>query len=355
MKRFSNKDEFFSYWRDFYISRIKRININTISIRNNVQVSLPVRLNLSAGWNDTPPYSNENIGSILNMSYLIDNKRPIFCKIERIKKEEIIIKSDGNSIEKINKINDMYSKNNEVIKSSILASGLVPIDNNYNLKDLLKKIGGFKITTKAKNIPIGSGLGTSSIVIAATIKAIYKYLGISITDYELFIKTAIAEQIMGTGGGYQDQVGALIPGIKLIKFTPKNNNFPSIEIEKVKLSNKTKNHINKKLKIIYSGKTRLAKNLLQQVMGNYYLKDEKTLRILKEINYVSKEMKDNLEKDNLEQFGKNMIKSYELCKEMYPSFTNKEIEEKISEIKDKSYGYMIAGAGGGGYLIVLYK
>lgn len=355
-----NIESKFNKLRDFYISKNEIINKDLLKKIKNTQVSLPVRLNLSAGWNDTPPYSNEREGSILNIDYLINNRKPVKAIIKSLKRNIIIVQSGNSKKEIISDINDLLkcdnpNYDNAIVKASILASGIIPMNKECNLNDILTKTGGFKITSLVENIPIGSGLGTSSVVIASIIMAIYKSIDLKISDNDLYIKVAIAEQIMRTGGGFQDQIGAVSKGMKFIHFIPKKDEMPLIDIQQVKISNKTQKHLNEKLKIIYTGKTRLAKNILRTVMGSYIEGNQETIGILEEINNVAINMKKNIEEDDLESFGKNMINSYNLCKKMYSSFTNDDIEKIIESIKNQCYGYMIAGAGGGGYLIVLYK
>ena len=61
------------------------------------------------------------------------------------------------------------------------------------------------------NIPRGSGLGTSSILAGACVKALYEMLGKETSEDELYDRVLCMEQIMSTGGGWQDQVGGLAP------------------------------------------------------------------------------------------------------------------------------------------------
>ena len=66
----------------------------------------------------------------------------------------------------------------------------------------------------------GSGLGTSSILAAACVKALTQFLGIGATEEELYSTVLCMEQIMSTGGGWQDQVGGVADGIKYITARP---------------------------------------------------------------------------------------------------------------------------------------
>lgn len=66
--------------------------------------------------------------------------------------------------------------------------------------------------TEVVGVPKGSGLGTSSILAAASVKGIFEFLGIQYTEDELYSTALCMEQVMSTGGGWQDQVGGVTDG-----------------------------------------------------------------------------------------------------------------------------------------------
>ena len=71
----------------------------------------------------------------------------------------------------------------------------------------------------------------------------------------------IIEQMLTTGGGWQDNVGGLVPGFKIGR---SQASLPlKVDWENLDLSEKTVEEITKRLVCFYSGRTRLAKNLLQ--------------------------------------------------------------------------------------------
>ena len=68
-------------------------------------------------------------------------------------------------------------------KACLIASGLIP-EADYDFIQLLDDLGsGFKLSLNIIGIPQGSGLGTSSILSAACIKAIYEFVGYPYSDY----------------------------------------------------------------------------------------------------------------------------------------------------------------------------
>ncbi len=63
--------------------------------------------------------------------------------------------------------------------------------------------------------PQGSGLGTSSILAGAVVAACWTSAAVSYTRSDLVHAVLVVEQLLTTGGGWQDQVGGLHPGLSL--------------------------------------------------------------------------------------------------------------------------------------------
>ena len=103
-----------------------------------------------------------------------------------------------------------------VPKACLVACGIIP-QKGGNLEEILTRLGsGFMINSRVRNVPKGSGLGTSSILAAALAKGALEFVGFNPTEQELQGIVLVMEQLMSTGGGWQDQAGGLCNGIKII-------------------------------------------------------------------------------------------------------------------------------------------
>lgn len=95
-------------------------------------------------------------------------------------------------------------------KAALIACGIIPYREQISVEEVTKNLGsGLYLSTQVIHIPRGSGLGTSSILAGACVKAIYRMLGKELSQEELYNRVLCMEQIMSTGGGWQDQVGGL--------------------------------------------------------------------------------------------------------------------------------------------------
>ena len=99
--------------------------------------------------------------------------------------------------------------------------------------------------SEVTNVPKGSGLGTSSILSAACVKAVFEFMGIAYTEEDLYAHVLAMEQIMSTGGGWQDQVGGLTEGIKLISTKP--GIAQNLVVEKIEMPEEGKKELKEAL------------------------------------------------------------------------------------------------------------
>lgn len=171
------------------------------------------------------------------------------------------------------------------------------------------------------------------------------------TDIELFHITTCAEQILNTGGGYQDAIGSCYNGFRLIHFSP--GLLPLINCEPIHIDLKTQQKLQDRVIFIYTGKTRVAKNLLATIMGNYMNNDTNTILTLKDIGLTALDMKKNLLDGDLKTFSQNMIKSFNLNISLNKNFSNNTIDSILNFFSEYSDGYMLSGAGNGGFLTIL--
>ena len=353
-------------YEDLCYKEIKDI-INVSKFNNNdryntkdkVKVELPIRINFAGGWSDTPPYCIENGGSVLNGAFKLNGENPIKVSVEKRNDKKIILRSNDLNVEKefvkIDELKNCFNTNDEfsLLKAALIVSGIIRNDDN-SINDITERIGnGFEFTTDVENIPKGSGLGTSSILAAACLKALYEFLNVDISYEQLASKVLEQEQLMGTGGGWQDQIGGLVPGIKIIN--TEKGVLQKFDIQNISLSKEMENLFNEKYALIYTGQRRLAKNLLRSIMSSYIRGDEKVVNTIMKIKDVAIEMAKVIDNSDKQKFAELLNKHWELSKKLDKGCTNSCINQILCSCQDLIEAKMICGAGGGGFLQVLLK
>ncbi|MFC1604479.1 L-fucokinase [Planctomycetota bacterium] len=323
----------------------------------------PARLDVGGGWTDTPPYSLEHGGCVVNAAVNLNGQPPIQAYARVIDKPVIRISSiDQGALTEITGFDELldYRKATSsfaLAKAALALSCLSPEREGGNKKTCLKKVlerfgGGIELTTLAA-IPKGSGLGTSSIMGAVILAAIQRIMGIELSQRQLFYSVLRLEQALTTGGGWQDQIGGAIDGVKMIVTEPEF--VPHARIHYVLpdvLDPKTNGG---RSLLYYTGVTRLAKNILQQVVGGYLNRQRATMATLKQIHTIAKEVTDALICKDIATFGHLVDVAWQLNKQLDPNSSNNEIELLFERVRPFIFGAKLLGAGGGGFMLMICK
>ena len=309
----------------------------------------PIRLNFGGGWSDTAPHSLEKGGVVLNTAATLNGKLPICVTVEKNTVNKFIFKSvDANISDECSSIDEF--KNLQNIGDVFILSKVSLLLLNIN--DSILNDYGITITTDV-DVPKGSGLGTSSILCAGIIKTLSDFFTLNLNENDIASLVFCAEQMISSGGGWQDQIGGITPGIKLIE--TQSGLYQKYTINYLNKESKNIKELNDKMVLIYAGQRRIAKNLLRKIMNKFILNDSKTLKILNEIQHIALLMKFELEKGTLEGFNKLLNRHFELIKELDDGVTNLSIDHLINTLREFVVAFFIAGAGGGGFVIAILK
>lgn len=342
-------------------STIKNLsyNENARIVIEKHTVQLPLRVNWGGGWSDTPPYCNENGGTVLNVAILLNGQKPVEVTLEKISEKKIVFDSrdmdvhgEFDTIEPLQATGDPFDPF-ALQKACLLACGIIPKEGS-SLEEILDRLGGgFEMHSEVTNVPKGSGLGTSSILSAACVKAVFEFMGIEYTEEDLYAHVLAMEQIMSTGGGWQDQVGGITPGLKYITSMPGIDQ--KLKVMHVEIPEAAKKELDDRFVLIYTGQRRLARNLLRDVVGRYVGNESDSLYALEEIQKTAALMRFELERGNIDGFAKLLDYHWELSKKVDAGSSNTLIEQIFSSIEELIDGKLVCGAGGGGFLQVVLK
>lgn len=259
-------------------------------VKDQVDIALPVRVNWGGGgWTDTPPHCNEKGGVVLNAAMKLRGIYPVQITVKRLDELHVEFESKDigvyTTVDSAAEIQDCHNPYDSFAlhKAALIACGIIPVREEADLQEILKRMGGgIYLSTQVYGVPKGSGLGTSSILSGACVKGIFEFLGQERTDAEIYDVVLGMEQIMSTGGGWQDQVGGLTEGIKLISTKP-GGIAQNLVVEKIEMPEEGKKELKERFALIYTGQRRLARNLLRDVVGGYIGSRPESLKALKEM------------------------------------------------------------------------
>ncbi|XP_038977769.1 bifunctional fucokinase/fucose pyrophosphorylase [Phoenix dactylifera] len=312
-------------------------------------VELPVRVDFVGGWSDTPPWSLERSGCVLNMAINLEGSLPIRTVIETTENFGILIEDDaGNHVYTENPISISPPFNKEdpfrLVKSALHVSGII-----YHK---ILSNSGLRIRTWA-NVPRGSGLGTSSILAAAVVKGLLHLMEEDESNENVARIVLVLEQIMGTGGGWQDQIGGLYPGIKC------TYSFPGeplrLQVIPLVASPKLVMELEQRLLVVFSGQVRLAHQVLQKVVARYLRRDNLLISSIKRLVELSKIGREALMNGEIDELGDIMLEAWRLHQELDPFCSNEFVDKLFAFAEPYCSGYKLVGAGGGGFALLLAK
>jgi fucokinase len=212
--------------------------------------------------------------------------------------------------------------------------------------------GGLRLTTTA-DVPKGSGLGASSILGAALLAALHHALAQPLVLPELCLRVLQLEQLMGTGGGWQDQVGGMWGGIKFARSEPGVNQYPAVE--PLALPPGLQAELEEHMLLFYSGEPRLAKDVLQRVVGRYLVGCPQTVAALDEMPALAQEARAALLSGDWAGLGRCIDRSWALNRQLEPTCTNDSLDALFGRLQPLVLGAKLAGAGGGGFLFALAR
>ncbi len=172
-------------------------------------------------------------------------------------------------------------------------------------------------------------------------------------SFDLGNRTLGLEQLLTTGGGWQDQYGGIVSGIKLLETERGWEQIPRIRWLPDNLF--TKQEYLSSMLLYYTGITRVARNLLTEIVEGMFLNENERLSILQEIKQHALDMRDTIQQGDFTEFGKKILHTWNQKKRIDSDTTNNMVESIIAKIDDLALGYKLPGAGGGGYLYIVAK
>lgn len=205
---------------------------------------------------------------------------------------------------------------------------------------------GVEITTMGDIPSEGSGLGSSSTVTVGALHAMYAHLG-EIVPTERLAREACAIEIetLKKPIGIQDQYIAAYGGFRFFEFLPDG----TVTVERVRLSPEAERVLNSNFMLFFTGVSRDSSSVLREQVNN--LKDR--LSELREIKEMAREARCAIEKENFEGLGNLLHQSWELKKRLAGTISNGQINELYKTARSAgAIGGKIAGAGGGGFLLL---
>jgi fucokinase len=305
-------------------------------------VAAPARIDFGGGWSDTPPFCLDWGGTVFNMAITLNGAYPIRTTartlpdpIVRLVSSEAAESLTAESLASVEGVGSPFAIHRAALDMLGFVSPGEPVT-------------GLEIRTEV-NLPMGSGLGTSSVLAATVLQALLSLRGQEAGVQELSDLVLALEQFMTTGGGWQDQVGGIYPGAKLTMTGPGPRQ--RIRVEPVTCPPE----FAERFVLYYTGIRRIAKDLLGQVVGRYLAREVQAVQVLHSIKTLAVEMAYAMKESDWDYLGSLLDRHWRLNQILDPHTTNAPINQLLEHVRPYISGAKLAGAGGGGFLMLLAK
>ncbi len=323
----------------------------------------PVRLDLAGGWTDTPPYCLEHGGKVVNLAVNLNGQPPIQAFAKLCPRPELIMRSiDLGAEERVDSYEQVASfaqpgSEFAVAKAAFALAGFLPqfhVTGGYaSLKEQLERFGGGIEVSLLCAVPKGSGLGTSSLLAATVLATIGNLCGLNWDQNVLFSRTLALEQLMTTGGGWQDQAGGIYRGVKLIETVPGLKQRPTLRwLPDYLFGSAT---ANQSVLLYYTGLTRLAKNILSEIVRGIFLNSPSHLAVVEEIGANAEFVFSAIQRSDYDALAQAVRNSWELNQRLDCGTNPPATQQILDQVGDFLLAAKLLGAGGGGYLLMLAK
>ncbi len=303
-----------------------------------IRSKAPLRLGLAGGGTDLNTYCDKYTGYVLNATISLY----VHCTIEEKNNGKIIFESTD-----IEQTLEVESKEYLDLDGHMdLYKGIY----NRVIKDYIHKPLSFSISTYS-DVPSGSGLGGSSTLVVAVLKAFVEWLNLPLGEYDIArLAFDIEREDIGITGGAQDQYAATFGGFNFMEFYSNKR----VIVNPLRIKNWIIDELEASIVLYFTNITRHASQIEQEKKN--LLNDKKSLDAMHEVKVDSILMKETILKGDIKNFAYILGKSWKAKKRVSNSISNDEIDRIYDlAINNGALSGKISGAGGGGFMFFIVE
>ncbi len=320
----------------------------------------PARLDLAGGWSDTPPYCLEHGGRVVNVAVDLNGQPPIQAFATVRPEPNLVLHSiDLGLTETISTYEELCSPSAlgpfSIPRAALRLAGFDPRFASGAAPTLAEQLrrtmgGGIELSTLCA-IPKGSGLGTSSILSATLLGVLGEMCSLRWSARDLFARTTVLEQLLTSGGGWQDQLGGVLPGAKIAATAPGLRQDPDVRYLPEGLLDDL--FRSGRALLYYTGLTRVARSILAEIVRSLFLGDRRTLSLIADIACNAGFAADAIQRADEDALCEALRRSWRLNCDLDSGTCPPVLVPVISAFERHGAAFKLLGAGGGGYLLAV--
>ncbi len=305
-----------------------------------IRARAPLRLGLAGGGTDVSPFCDLHGGLVLNAT------------IDKYAYAVIEPAADTQDLRFI------AADRQEAWKGPALPE--IPLDGTLDLhKGVYNRIvrdfhGGKPLPltlTTHTDAPPGSGLGSSSTLVVAMVKAFVEWLNLPLGEYDIArLAYEIERKDVGLSGGRQDQYAATFGGFNFMEFHPEER----VVVNPLRIKNWIISELEASLLLYFGGVSRDSASIIDEQTRNVARNDKSAIEAMHALKQEAIAMKESLLKGDFEGLVASMESGWQAKKRMAKSISNPDIEATYELAKAAGMrAGKISGSGGGGFMMLL--
>lgn len=297
----------------------------------------PLRLGLAGGGTDLSPYCETFGGAVLNATidlYAYVNLRPLSGN------EVIFEATDG-----------------EISVADTADANAIAIADPLALHKAVYK----RIVTEYRagqpfpchmrtycEAPPGSGLGSSSTLVVAMIKAFTEVLQLPLGDYDMARLAFDIERVdAGFEGGRQDQYAAAFGGFNFIEF----GTAERVIVNPLRIKNWILSELESSIVLFYTGQSRASANIIAEQVKNISGTNHEPIDAMHQLKADAYSMKECVLTGNIQGFAEVLNRSWTAKRATAKCVSNKRIDGLMElAFHAGAVAGKVSGAGGGGFI-----
>jgi D-glycero-alpha-D-manno-heptose-7-phosphate kinase len=303
-----------------------------------IRARAPLRLGLAGGGTDVSPYCDTYGGYVLNGT--ID--RYAYATITPRDDAEIrLVSTDRQLVES----QPLDRPDQLGATLDLHAATYWHIVSRYNSsKPLALTLSTFC------DAPAGSGLGSSSTLVVAMVRAFVELLNLPLSDYDIArVAFQIERHDCGLHGGRQDQYAATFGGFNFMEFLAEDR----VIINPLRIKEPILCELEASLVLYYTGVSRESAAIIADQRANVITGDQPAIEAMHAMKLEALQMKECLLKGDFDGIVESMRSGWEGKKRSARTVSTPLIEGIYEKAIDAgARAGKISGAGGGGYMIL---
>jgi D-glycero-alpha-D-manno-heptose-7-phosphate kinase len=305
-----------------------------------VRSRAPLRLGLAGGGTDVSPFCDQYGGAVLNATI----HRYAYVTLRQLADGEPIIFHEA----------DGEGQSQHPVSSELPLTGshrLHMAAYNYAIANFNHGAAVSVEVYSHVEAPRGSGLGSSSTLVVALLKAYALLFDVHLSDYELAHAAFVVERLhAGMPGGHQDQYAAAFGGCNYMEFGAEDR----VRVSRLKVESWILAELEAMILLVHTGKSRDSGDIILQQSHNVRHGDTVAIDAMLRLREDAVVMRELLAKGDFSMLFQRMLSSWSAKKAMAHSICTPSIDCIYQSALDAgALCGKISGAGGGGVILFI--